>query len=305
MNKYICPICTELLPFIPRVLLPQRYVHLLMSMSIPIKNTKDFAHLANILVLIPLDLDTTHVKTLQSHIQFYSELDKDENILQQVAVHMFLFIVCTYDVQCLVIFTSKLGIKNYPSPKLKEICLRIMLGIQENQRATSRVIDKIISAIIKRELDDRFGVMKYYMDLPVYVPLGLPVLIVASAHFSMKFVEAVRTLFAMYISAEKFDKMTALVRQDVNMFCQALRQIPPRFPSSERFEEQVWGKKEPHEAAGQWMLGFCSLYPVKVYECMDWVILPSERGVLTQLSNPPHNWTVKLEELLELFLLCR
>lgn len=294
----------HIINYIPIIIMPVRFAHFV-AKDDP-KKEKDINHLVQILLSLPDDLQIPNSKTLEAHAMLYAALPDEESNLSKIPIQMFLFACCATDYEHVISLKSSLRIKEHPSQQLKNLIVGIQQGIVKNPANASKIIDRILSTILYRELEDRFYILKFYTDVPFFIPLGMEVIIVAAAHFNLKFGDQFKEKIKNYVNPTTFDEVQKIVRRDVNLFCQALRRLPPRFDGSRRFEVEVWGENGfPHPEAGLWMLAFCSLYPTDVYRCMQWVVLPSERARLTQMSNHPTYWTVLISELLDLFILCR
>lgn len=296
----VCPLTFRLLAFVPNEsMVPWRFKHINL-----LEPNSDISELVTLLLEIPLDLDISHIKTLQSLIRLCidSKLPESEQRICDIAAQFFFFVACVPDSSYLSHLKSGFRMLDHPSDALKLVFDRVKEGQVIDQHRCGNVIDLILCGLVDNELNDRLVFVRYYADIPFYIKYGVEVVIIACGHFYSKFAMDFYKEISAFVSESKYLKIKTLVANDISLFCRALKSVPPRFPGDARFVRDVWGTNEPNPEAGRWMLAFCSMYPVQVFDAMNWVISPSERNAITQLSIK-NNWTYKRDELLELFML--
>ncbi len=293
--KAVCPLTAQILGFLERDLIPARFKELAPS-SRRVTEKEDVADM--FVQFPPITIQSKTFEDLKTKIAGFEE---NERVLQEHIPAIFIVVSSGfYKLDHLIILKKKLKANgSAPSSQLQRLFQNLYDGIASMKEKSVILIDWILCSVLRCELNDRFLLVKTYVGVPFYIPLGFEVIVMACAHFNPEFAERFYFKVSKYISLAAYNQLRELVRADTSIFCQAMTRIPKRFQASKRFEAELWGAGEPDECAGWWMLAYCSCYPLQVFKIMQFVPLPSEG--LKMLTMYKSGWTVKFSELIDLF----
>lgn len=301
--QIMCPLVARILTVIDKEAIPHRFRHIYNG-----KQKNDDKVKESVLEIFNdfpnIELDSAALQKIRERLK---DMPDEETTLLNHTAEFFIMVCSGYSQRDdMVALKKKLGIQKQASDQLISLATDLRDGIVEGMMnkeggpRTFRTVDRLLTALVRVEVEDRYFIVKSYVDLPFFFEVAFDVLVVACAHFNVEFANEIFKHIKHLISHEVFLQLLNLVRVDVSLFCEALVRIPKRCRASKRFEEEVWDNEsdvDPH--AAWWMFAFCSKYPVEVFNAMHFFIQPREkRKMLTMYRK---GWTVKIPDVIELF----
>lgn len=216
------------------------------------------------------------------------------------ASHFFVLLLCDNHPDALAQYKKRLGGSGPCSPELRELYLSVSSGVDARLDSALRTLDACVSALLRRELADRFEVVRAHLDAPFYMEQAPAMLVLAAGHFSVSFFEAVCARMAAYVDIDALRRVRQLVLADCTLYCEALRRLPPDPAPLARFDSVRLPGVPAHDRN---RVVFAMLYaePADVFRVFEWPLSADDVREMTRLANQ-EGFTLTLTEFFEFLL---